>query len=212
MRQPDSVALSKNALHIQDDKGEWDGPPTSGGPAWDNSGGNAGTVWDYCLYTRDAAWLAKAYPHFLAASEWIKVPPRRDHVGGCGLDSCRRRPYQAHAHRVQVPHRVDAPTRKLAQSRPRSATGQTPRNSPPESAIARAAPHSSSRMASRNLNLKRKHEDGIRNFDKVSEPNDSSRLESAALLPAPERSRAFLPRVLLPWFSERSPYMFRAHR
>jgi hypothetical protein len=63
----------EHAFHIQNDDGEWDGPPTSGWPAWDNSGGNAGAVWDYYLYTRDAAWLAKAYPYLLAASEWIKA-------------------------------------------------------------------------------------------------------------------------------------------
>ena len=63
----------EHAFHIQNDDGEWDGPPTSGWPAWDNSGGNAGAVWDYYLYTRDTAWLAKAYPHLLAASEWIKA-------------------------------------------------------------------------------------------------------------------------------------------
>lgn len=63
----------EHAFHIQNDDGEWDGPPTSGWPAWDNAGGNAGAVWDYYLYTRDAGWLAKAYSHLLAASEWIKA-------------------------------------------------------------------------------------------------------------------------------------------
>ena len=63
----------EHAFHIQNDDGEWDGPPTSGWPAWDNSGGNAGAVWDYYLYSRNAAWLAKAYPHLLAVSEWIKA-------------------------------------------------------------------------------------------------------------------------------------------
>jgi GH15 family glucan-1,4-alpha-glucosidase len=63
----------EHAFHIQNDDGEWDGPPVSGWPAWDNSGGNAGAVWDYYLYTRNATWLAKAYPHLLAASEWIKA-------------------------------------------------------------------------------------------------------------------------------------------
>lgn len=63
----------EHAFHIQNDDGEWDGPPTSGWPAWDNTGGNAAAVWDYYLYTRDTAWLAKAYPHLLAASEWIKA-------------------------------------------------------------------------------------------------------------------------------------------
>lgn len=63
----------EHAFHIQNDDGEWDGPPVSGWPAWDNMGGNAGAAWDYYLYTRDAAWLARAYPHMLAASEWIKA-------------------------------------------------------------------------------------------------------------------------------------------
>lgn len=63
----------EHAFHIQNDDGEWDGPPVSGWPAWDNMGGNAGAAWDYYLYTRDAAWLAKAYPHMLSASEWIKA-------------------------------------------------------------------------------------------------------------------------------------------
>lgn len=63
----------EHAFHIQNDDGEWDGPPASGWPAWDNAGGNAGAVWDYYLYTRDTDWLAKAYPHLLSAAEWIKA-------------------------------------------------------------------------------------------------------------------------------------------
>jgi hypothetical protein len=63
----------EHAFHIMIDDGEWDGPPTSGWPAWDNIGGNAGAVWDYYLYTRDKAWLAKAYPYLLRASEWVKA-------------------------------------------------------------------------------------------------------------------------------------------
>jgi hypothetical protein len=54
------------------DDGEWDGPPVSGWPAWDNIGGNAGAVWDYYLYTRDKAWLAQAYPFLLRSSEWVR--------------------------------------------------------------------------------------------------------------------------------------------
>ncbi len=63
----------EHAFHIMNDDGEWDGPPTSGWPAWDNIGGNAGAVWDYYLYTRDKAWLAKAYPYLLRASEWVRA-------------------------------------------------------------------------------------------------------------------------------------------
>ena len=63
----------EHAFHIMIDDGEWDGPPTSGWPAWDNIGGNAGAVWDYYLYTRDKAWLAKAYPFLLRSSEWVKA-------------------------------------------------------------------------------------------------------------------------------------------
>jgi len=63
----------EHAFHIMNDDGEWDGPPTSGWPAWDNAGGNAGAVWDYYLFTGDKAWLAKAYPYLLRASEWIRA-------------------------------------------------------------------------------------------------------------------------------------------
>ena len=62
----------EHAFHIMNDDGEWDGPPTSGYPAWDNTGGNAGAVWDYYLYTRDKAWLARAYPFLLRSSEWVR--------------------------------------------------------------------------------------------------------------------------------------------
>jgi hypothetical protein len=62
----------EHAFHIMNDDGEWDGPPTSGWPAWDNIGGNAGAVWDYYLYTRDKAWLAKAYPYLLRSSVWVR--------------------------------------------------------------------------------------------------------------------------------------------
>ena len=62
----------EHAFHIINDDGEWDGPPTSGWPAWDNAGGNAGAVWDYFLFTGDRAWLARAYPLLVRASEWIR--------------------------------------------------------------------------------------------------------------------------------------------
>jgi hypothetical protein len=63
----------EHSFSIIRDDGEWDGPPASGWPAWDNIGGNAGAVWDYYLYTRDKAWLAKAYPYLLKSSEWVKA-------------------------------------------------------------------------------------------------------------------------------------------
>jgi hypothetical protein len=62
----------EHAFHIMNDDGEWDGPPTSGYPAWDNTGGNAGAVWDYYLYTHDKAWLARAYPFLLRSSQWVR--------------------------------------------------------------------------------------------------------------------------------------------
>jgi hypothetical protein len=62
----------EHAFHIISDDGEWDGPPASGWPAWDNAGGNAAAVWDYYLYSRDLKWLEQAYPYMLRASQWIR--------------------------------------------------------------------------------------------------------------------------------------------
>src|ERR1700723_1066363 len=62
----------EHAFHIMNDDGEWNGPPTSGWPAWDNAGGNAGAAWDYYLYSGDKKSLAMAYPFLLRASEWIR--------------------------------------------------------------------------------------------------------------------------------------------
>ncbi len=62
----------EHAFHIINDDGEWDGPPASGWPAWDNAGGNVAAAWDYYLFTRDRKWLAAAYPYMLHASEWIR--------------------------------------------------------------------------------------------------------------------------------------------
>ena len=62
----------EHAFHIMTDDGEWDGPPASGWPAWDNAGGNAAAVWDYYLYSRDRKWLEQAYPYLLRASKWIR--------------------------------------------------------------------------------------------------------------------------------------------
>ncbi len=61
----------EHALHIINDDGEWDGPPVSGWPAWDNAGGNAGAVWEYYQFSRNREWLARAYPSLLRASQWI---------------------------------------------------------------------------------------------------------------------------------------------
>jgi hypothetical protein len=62
----------EHAFHVINDDGEWDFPPTSGWPAWDNSGGNAAAVWDYYLFSRDKQWLAKAYPDLLESASWIR--------------------------------------------------------------------------------------------------------------------------------------------
>jgi hypothetical protein len=67
-----AAASLEHAFHIQMDDGEWDGPPISGWPSWDNIGGNAAGAWEYYLFTRDHAWLARAYPHLLAAARWIR--------------------------------------------------------------------------------------------------------------------------------------------
>lgn len=61
----------RHSLSLQKDDGEWDGPVTSGWPAWDNIGGNAGAVWDYYLYSRDRQWLTTTYPYLARAADWI---------------------------------------------------------------------------------------------------------------------------------------------
>ncbi len=63
----------KHTFSLQKDDGEWDWPVTSGWPAWDNIGGNAASVWDYYLLTRDKEWLRSSYPHLTAAAEWINL-------------------------------------------------------------------------------------------------------------------------------------------
>jgi hypothetical protein len=62
----------EHAFHVINDDGEWDFPPTSGWPAWDNSGGNAAAVWDYYLFSRDKQWLAQAYPYLISSAAWIR--------------------------------------------------------------------------------------------------------------------------------------------
>ena len=63
----------KHTFGLQKDDGEWDWPVTSGWPAWDNIGGNAASVWDYYLLTRDTNWLASSYPHLAKAADWINL-------------------------------------------------------------------------------------------------------------------------------------------
>jgi hypothetical protein len=63
----------KHTFGLQKDDGEWDWPVTSGWPAWDNIGGNAASVWDYYLLTRDKEWLRSSYPHLAAAADWINL-------------------------------------------------------------------------------------------------------------------------------------------
>lgn len=63
----------QHTFSLQKDDGEWDWPVTSGWPAWDNIGGNAGAVWDSYLFTRDKKWLAEAYPYVKRAAEWINL-------------------------------------------------------------------------------------------------------------------------------------------
>ncbi|MGA3160008.1 MAG: hypothetical protein ABSC77_02245 [Terracidiphilus sp.] len=77
----------EHSFHILNDDGEWDGPPASGWPAWDNAGGNAGAVWDYYLFSRDRKWLEQAYPYLLRASKWI-----RDHREESTLEGVKEVP------------------------------------------------------------------------------------------------------------------------
>ena len=72
----------EHAFHLINDDGEWDFPPASGWPAWDNMGGNAGAVWQYYLFSRDKQWLARAYPDLLRASEWIRDHREESQVEG----------------------------------------------------------------------------------------------------------------------------------
>ena len=70
---PIALETVKHTFSLQKPDGEWDWPVTSGWPAWDNIGGNAGSVWNYYLLTRDRAWLESSYPHLAAAAEWINL-------------------------------------------------------------------------------------------------------------------------------------------
>jgi hypothetical protein len=77
----------EHAIHIQMDDGEWDGPPISGWPSWDNTGGNAAGVWDYYLFTGDRAFLERAYPNLLAAARWIEYHREESDMEGEGTPS-----------------------------------------------------------------------------------------------------------------------------
>ncbi|MGB6744474.1 MAG: hypothetical protein WBE38_12580 [Terracidiphilus sp.] len=70
---PIGLDTVKHTFSLQKDDGEWDWPVTSGWPAWDNIGGNAASVWDYYLLTRDKGWLRNSYPHLAAAADWINL-------------------------------------------------------------------------------------------------------------------------------------------
>jgi hypothetical protein len=70
---PIGLDTVKHTFSLQKDDGEWDWPVTSGWPAWDNIGGNAASVWDYYLLTRDKDWLRSSYAHLAAAADWINL-------------------------------------------------------------------------------------------------------------------------------------------
>jgi len=70
---PIALDTVKHTFSLQKQDGEWDWPVTSGWPAWDNIGGNAASVWNYYLLTRDRAWLESSYPHLAAAAEWVNL-------------------------------------------------------------------------------------------------------------------------------------------
>lgn len=93
----------EHAFHIINDDGEWDGPPASGWPAWDNAGGNAGAVWDYYLYTRDKQWLSRAYPYLLQSAQWI-----RDHREETTLEGAADVPAGAQPVKRMIPSRCRA--------------------------------------------------------------------------------------------------------
>ena len=90
----------EHAFHIINDDGEWDFPPTSGWPAWDNSGGNAAAVWDYYQFSRDKQWLTRAYPYLLQAAGWI-----RDHREESTLEGVEGVPPGARPIHRQIPSR-----------------------------------------------------------------------------------------------------------
>jgi hypothetical protein len=70
---PIALETVKHTFSLQKSDGEWDWPVTSGWPAWDNIGGNAASVWNYYLLTRDKEWLRRGYPYLAAAAKWINL-------------------------------------------------------------------------------------------------------------------------------------------
>lgn len=90
----------EHTFHLINDDGEWDFPPVSGWPAWDNMGGNAGAVWQYYLFSRDKQWLARAYPDLLRTSEWI-----RDHREESSLEGVSGIPTGAEPIHRSIPSR-----------------------------------------------------------------------------------------------------------
>jgi hypothetical protein len=70
---PIALETVKHTFSLQKSDGEWDWPVTSGWPAWDNIGGNSGSVWNYYLLTRDKDWLRESYPYLAAAANWIEL-------------------------------------------------------------------------------------------------------------------------------------------
>ncbi|MGD1062310.1 MAG: hypothetical protein ABR860_03540 [Terracidiphilus sp.] len=90
----------EHSFHVINDDGEWDFPPTSGWPAWDNSGGNAAAVWDYYLFSRDKQWLEKAYRDLLQSAGWI-----RDHREESTVEGVESVPAGAQPIHRQLPFR-----------------------------------------------------------------------------------------------------------
>jgi hypothetical protein len=70
-----------HTFSLQRSDGEWDWPVTSGWPAWDNIGGDAGAVWDHYLFTRNRQWLANAWPYLDRAAQWITLHREETEVG-----------------------------------------------------------------------------------------------------------------------------------
>lgn len=70
---PIALETVEHTFSLQKSDGEWDWPVTSGWPAWDNIGGNAGTVWDYYLLTRNKEFLRTSYPYLAVAANWIDL-------------------------------------------------------------------------------------------------------------------------------------------
>lgn len=83
-----------HTFSLQRYDGEWDWPVTSGWPAWDNIGGNAASVWDSYLYSRNRQWLASAYPYLTRAAEWITLHREETELpaGAPAADQPIRRP------------------------------------------------------------------------------------------------------------------------